>query len=197
MQKKLFFCLVSTILFPFLSCKTGGIDPLTYAFTLETETQILKVKGMKASDPELAKIVTIDVVELLKSKGVTNLDRVSSFYIDAITLNFNKDLCQKLENYDLSITFPLTPNPEIATATKATDDCSTLTQDPTGQLSLPIIIDATSTNEQYKKILTTNWAPIFKKGDKILVSVKLKAAQDFDTAVAANVSLKAHGQLGL
>jgi hypothetical protein len=197
MQKKLFFCLVSTILFSFLSCKTGGIDPLTLAFKLETETQVLKVRGMKASDPELIKNVTIDVVELLKTKGITNLDRVTSFYIDSISFNFNKYLCQKLENYDISMTFPLTPSPEIATATKATNDCSTLTQDPTGQLSLPIIIDATTTNEQHKKILATNWAPILKKGEKILVSVKLKAAQDFETTVGANVSLKAHGQLGL
>jgi hypothetical protein len=197
MKKVLFLFLVSPIFLSFFSCKTGTIDPLTLAFNLETETQILKVRGMKASDTTLTKNVAIDVVQLLKEKGITNLNRVSSFYIDALVLNFNKGLCEKLENYEISVTFPFTPTPETVKATKATDDCSILTQDPTGLLSLPLVIDSTTTNAQYKKILATNWAPVLKNGEKILVTVKLKAAQDFETAVGANVSLKAHGQLGL
>lgn len=197
MKKFLFVCLSSAALLSLSSCSSGFFDPLTLKFNIETEPQILTAKAMKASDPEIVKNYDIDVVQALKDKGVTTMSQLSSFYVDAVSISFNKDICEKLQSYETSITFPTTPTPETVKTTKTTNDCSSLNRDPLSQLSMPIVIDASSTNEQYKRLLATDWAPYLKNGGKLSVSIKLKAGADYDKAVGANASLKAHGQFGL
>jgi hypothetical protein len=195
MKKKLLPYFAIVALFSFFSCKSGYLDPLTLGFRIETETQVLNAKNMKA-DEELTKTADVDVAQALKDRGVTIIDRVASFYVDTVSVRFNKDVCEKLASYEITIKYPTTPE-EIVTVTKTTDDCSVLTRDPNSLLAVPILIDKNSTNEQYKRILAVNWAPIFKAGKKISVSVKMKAAQDFEKVIGVNAFLTAHGNLGL
>lgn len=197
MKKKLLPYFVCIVLFSLFSCRGITFDPATFGFTVVTDTQILNAPVMKASDPELVKNADINIAEALKAKGITDLSRIANFYMDTLIVSFNKDICEKLSSYEIKVTFPTTPTAETVTVTKATHDCSILTKDPTGLLSLPIVIDGTSTDEQYKRLLATDWAPALKNGGKISISVKLKAAQDIDRAVVYSSSLRAHGKLGL
>jgi hypothetical protein len=195
MKKKVLSYFVYATLLVLFSCKSGYIDPLTLGFRIETTTQLINAKKM-AMDEVIDKTADVDVKQSLIDRGVTIIDRVASFYIDTVSIRFNKDVCEKMASYEFTITYPTTPE-EVVTVTKATADCSTLSRDPNSLLAVPLLIDSNSTNAQYKRILATNWAPIFKAGKKITVSAKVKAAQGFEKVIGAEAFLTAHGKLGL
>jgi hypothetical protein len=195
MKKRILTTLVCATLLTLFSCKSGYIDPLTLGFRIETTTQVVNAKKMVANEV-IDTTVDIDVKKALINRGITIIDRVASFYIDTVSIRFNKDVCEKMASYEFVITYPTTPV-EIVTVTKTTDDCSILTRDPTSLLSVPLLIDSNSTNAQYKRILAVDWAPIFKAGKKITVTGKVKAAQGFEKVIDAEAFLTAHGKFGL
>lgn len=173
MKKLRFSTLILSALLFASGCRTKDFDPnLGIYIQMDIQAEAINANATKSGE-SFDFTRNMNLRDTFKNRYNIDPDKLETFFVEAVTVALNKDNCDKLSAYEITLTMPgLTSY----TFNKAQLGCSL----PKYLSLYPTIfsVDKSTTNPLFTPIVTTNYAASIKGGKFFSTRFKMTAGQD-------------------
>ena len=172
MKKAIFFTAISLTMLSVLGCRSSDFSNPVITIQFDLQTQAVNPNATKSGE-SFDFTRDINLRDTFVKRYNIDPDKLETFVVESLIVAFNKDNCDKLSTYEISVSMPgLTP----FSFPKSIIGCSLpkyLSQYPT-----ILTVDKATTNLLLKPIVTTDYANSIKAGNCLLTRFKMTAGQD-------------------